>query len=214
MHNLLVTASLALDIVFFVILVLGLFFGVKNGFVSRICKIEGTLLSFALGILFCRKFQAFIDVTLGLKMTQALQGVLANAIPSETIANSVGEWLAIAISFLALVILVRLLAWIVGKIGTALVRKVKFFRVLDHIFGGLLGLAQAALFVFLLLAICWWIPWEPMHTFISSSSIVGKIVESTWFQTAINFPKLIVKDPNAVPPDPEAVIYFVKRLFC
>ena len=155
MHNLLVTASLALDIVFFVILVLGLFFGVKNGFVSGICKIAGTLLSFAIGILFCRKFQAFIDVTLGLKMTQALQGVLANAIPSETIANSVGEWLAIAISFLALVILVRLLAWIVGKIGTALVRKVKFFRVLDHIFGGLLGLAQAALFVFLLLAICW-----------------------------------------------------------
>ena len=212
MHNLLVSAGLVLDIVFFVILVLGLFFGVKNGFVSGICKIAGTLLSLAIGILFCRKFQAFIDVTLGLKMTQALQGVLVNTIPSETIANSVGEWLAIAISFLALVIIVRLLAWLIGKIGKALVDKVKFFRVLDHLLGGLLGLVQAALFLFLLLAICCWIPWEPLHTFISSSSIVGKIVDSAWFQTAITFPKLIFKDNTVTPTEPEAALILLKTL--
>ena len=206
MNNLLVSAGLVLDIVLFVILVLGLFLGVKNGFWRGICAIAGTIFSLAVGVVFCRRFQHFIDETLGLKMTQAIQGGLRTAIPqSEVIANSVGEWIAIAICFLILVVLVRFLAWLIGKLGKSLVEKSKFFRIIDRLLGGLLGLVQAALFLSMIFSICYWIPWEALHNFISSSSIVSKIYE-VWIPLIADFPKLIIKDTTPETPEETAFI--------
>ena len=206
MNNLLVSAGLVLDIVFGIILVLGLVFGVRNGFWKGMCALLGTLFSLLIGVMFCRKFQSFIDVTLGLNMTSSIQKGLCGAIPSETIANSLGEWIAIAISFLIIVVLVRFTAWLIGKLGKALTSKSKFFRVIDRLFGGLLGLFQAALFLSFLLSICYWIPWEALHTFIESSSIVSKIYID-WIPNFVTFPKLIITDPTMV--EPEAFARFI-----
>lgn len=207
MNNLLVSAGLVVDIIFFVLLLLGLFVGVKKGFVRGVCAIAGTVLSLGIAIACCRKFQAFIDVALGLNMTGAIQGLLAKTIPSVEIANSVGEWLSIAVSFILLVVLVRLLAWLVGLIGKSLVSKVKFFKVMDHILGGLLGLVEAFLTVFLLLAICTWIPWDALHSFIESSSVVSKIVAHPWFEYAVNFPALIIKPTEPTEPEAWAILW-------
>lgn len=207
MNQLLVSAGLVLDIVFFGILVLGLFFGVKNGFWRGICALAGTLFSLLIGVLFCRKFQSFLDETLGLHMTQAIQSGLGKTIPSELIANSVGEWIAIAICFLILVALVRFLAWLIGKLGKSLVEKSKFFRVFDRLLGGILGLVQAAMFLCFLLSICYWIPWEGLHNFITSSSIVGKIF-TDWIPKISSFPALIVKD--TVPEETETPEAFAR----
>lgn len=205
MNNLLVSAGVVLDIVLIVILVLGIFLGVKRGFWRGICALAGTIFSLAIGVVFCRRFEHFIDETLGLHMTQAIQSGLCKTIPSETIANSVGEWIAIAICFLILVLLVRLLAWLVGKLGKALVEKSKFFRVIDRLLGGLLGLVQAALFLSMIFSICYWIPWEALHNFISSSSIVSKIYE-VWIPLIADFPKLIIKDKTPETPEETAFI--------
>lgn len=197
----LVSASLVLDIVFFAFLVLGLFFGVKNGFWRGICALAGTLFSLLIGVLFCRKFQSFIDETLGLNMTQGIQGGLCKSIPSEAAANLVGDWIAVAICFLILVALVRFLAWLIGKLGKSLVEKSKFFRILDRLLGGILGLVQAAMFLCFLLSFCYWLPWEALHNFIASSSVVGRIF-TDWIPQIASFPGFSVTE--TVPAEPEA----------
>lgn len=209
MNNLLVSAGVVLDIVFFIILALGLFMGVKRGFWRGICAIAGTIFSLAIGVVFCRRFQYFIDETLGIHMTQAIQGGLGKTIPSELIANSLGEWIAIAISFLILVLLVRLLAWLVGKLGKALVEKSKVFRVFDRLLGGILGLVQAMLLLSIIFSICYWLPWEGLHNFISSSSVISKIYEF-WIPLIADFPKLIFKDTT--PAQEEEVAYLAMCL--
>ena len=210
MNNLLVSAGLVLDIVFGIILVLGLVFGVKNGFWRGLCALMGTLFSLLLGVMLCRKMQSFIDVTLGLKMTGAIQGALSASLPEE-VANSLGEWFAIAISFLIIVVLVRFTAWLIGKLGKALTSKSKFFRVIDRLFGGLLGLFQAALFLSFLLSICYWIPWEALHNFINSSSIVSKIYID-WIPQFASFPPLVIKPTEIGGEEPAAFAYFMHWL--
>ena len=209
MNNLLVSAGLVLDIVFGVILVLGLVFGIKNGFWRGLCALLGTLFSLLIGIMFCRKMQAFIDGTLGLNMTGAIQGALSASLPEE-VANSLGEWFAIAISFLIIVVLVRFTAWLIGKLGKALTSKSKFFRVVDHIFGAFLGLFQAALFLSFLLSICYWIPWEALHNFINSSPLVSKIYID-WIPNLATFPPLIIKPTEIGGEGPAAFAYFLLR---
>ncbi|MDE7158265.1 MAG: CvpA family protein [Clostridiales bacterium] len=208
MNNLLVSAGLVLDIVFGIILVLGLVFGVRTGFWRGMCALLGTIFSLLMGIMFCRKMQAFIDGTLGLNMTGAIQGGLRSTTLPEEVANSLGEWFAILISFLIIVVLVRFTAWLIGKLGKALTSKSKFFRVIDRLFGGLLGLVQAALSLSFFLSICYWIPWEALHNFINSSSIVSKIYID-WIPQFASFPPLIIKPTTVEGEGSEAFAHLV-----
>ncbi len=100
---------------------------------------------------------------------------------------TVGKWIAILISFLALVILVRLGAFLLSKLLSGVVNKIAPLRIVNKLAGGILGLAKSLILLFIALAICRWLPIESVHQFISSSSIVGKLFVSEWYTNAVNY---------------------------
>ena len=117
--------------------------------------------------MFCVTLHNSLEGWFGL--TTALAGAIGNA--------TVAKVIAIVISFILLFLVVKLLAWFVGKTGTALVNKFAPCRMINRILGGILGLFEAFMLIMLLLAICHWIPVEGMHEFIHSSTIVGKVFD-------------------------------------
>ena len=167
MNELLAVGAWTLDVAFFVILLLGILFGVARGFIKSVCKIAGTVFSAVVAFMFCVTLQNSLESWFG------LTSALASAIGNPTVAKV----LAIVISFVALMLVVKLLAWFVGKVGTALVDKFAPCRMINRILGGILGLFEAFMLIMLLLAICHWIPVEGMHEFIQSSTIVGKVFD-------------------------------------
>ncbi len=116
----------------------------------------------------------------------------SNTLPEGTTAAmlfgaTVGKWIAILISFLALVILVRLGAFLLSKLLSGVVNKIAPLRIVNKLAGGILGLAKSLILLFIALAICRWLPIESVHQFISSSSIVGKLFVSEWYTNAVNY---------------------------
>lgn len=180
MYNLLTSYSFVLDIAFFVIILIGLVVGVARGFIKGVCKWAGTIASVFLAVTFCNPFQRTLDGWFSL--TQ----VLMNAINNEKLAG----WLALAISFLIILIGAKLGFWLLGKIGTALVEKIKVFATINRLLGGILGLLESLVLIFLLLMICKWINAEVVNEFIYGSTIVSKIYGWEWFQWASTLPFL------------------------
>lgn len=178
LYNLLSNAAVSLDIAFFVIILLGLLFGVIRGFIKSVCKWAGTIIAIFVAFTFCNAFQGALNEWFG------LTGALVNVLNNEKLAG----WIALAISFVILLAGAKLLAWLLGKIGTALVNKVKAFNVINKLFGGLFGLFEALVLIFFLLMICKWISLEVVDNFIAQSSIVGKIYEWEWFEKATTLP--------------------------
>lgn len=178
--NLLASSAVTLDIVFFVIAALGLLFGVIRGFVKCVFKWAGLVGSVFLAFTFCNPFQRTLDSWFGL--TEAL----VNSLNNETF----GGWLALIISFLIILIGANILAWVLGKIGTILVERIKVFGVINKVLGGIWGLFEALVLVFLVLMIFHWINIETVNEFILESSVVGKIYGSEWFEWAFTLPFL------------------------
>ena len=176
--NLLASSAVALDIAFFVIMAIGLLFGVVRGFVKCVFKWAGLVGSVFLAFTFCNAFQRTLDEWFGL--TEAL----ISSINNETL----GGWLSLIISFFIILIGANLIAWIVGALGTLLVQRVKVFGVINKVLGGVWGLFEAPVLVFLLLMICGWINSDAINGFILESSIVGKIYASDWFEWAVTLP--------------------------
>ena len=178
MLNLLSSTAIALDITFFVIILIFLLVGVARGFIKGVCKWAGTIVSGVLAFTFCNPFQRLLDDWFSL--TQALAGALNN----EKAAGII----ALVISFLIILVGAKLTFWALGKIGTALVKKIKVFGAINAMLGGILGLAEALVVIFLLLMICKWINVAEVNEFILESSIVGKIYQWEWFEWASTLP--------------------------
>lgn len=185
-NQLLSAGAWGLDVAFFVILILGIFIGVKRGFIAGICKIAGTVFSVAVALIFCISFQETLENWFGL--TTAL---------NNAVKEPIGEWIAVVISFILLLIFVKLGAWLVGKLGTWLVSKFAPFRIVNLFLGGILGLFKGALLIFALLAVCLWIPSDTVHEFISSSAVVGKIFTWDWF---IEATKISIQAASSIVP--------------
>ena len=170
-----------LDVVFIITLIGGILLGVHRGFIAGICKVAGMVFSIFVAISFCNAVQVNLEDWFG--MTSAL----AKSIGNETAAY----WIAVAISFVILLIVVRFCAYVVGRLGTAVVQKVSAFNVINQLLGGLLGLLKSAVALFLVLTFCKylieWTGYEPMEHFISSSTIVGAIFRWDWFIEATTF---------------------------
>lgn len=176
-----VGAAWSLDVAFFAIILVGILFGIKNGFIKGVCKLAGMIFAIGFAVFFCNAFRLFLDDLFG------LTELLTNAIGKEKIAG----WLAIAISFVSLVVLIKLGTWLLGLIGTALVEKLKPLAVINRILGGILGLVKALLVILLLLTICKWISsgfsLEALPDFIQASPIVGRIYASDWYERITTF---------------------------
>ncbi|MDE5896186.1 MAG: CvpA family protein [Clostridia bacterium] len=169
--------SWILDVLFFVLIIFGILLGVRQGFIAGICKLAGTILAVAVAILFCNSFAD------ALGLTDALVSAIGNA--------EIGGWIAVAIAFLILIVLTKMGAWLLGKLGTALAEKIKPFALVNNLCGGILGLFKALILIFLLLAACYWLnEWlhlAPLADFINGSSIVGAIFQWDWFIEIAHF---------------------------
>ena len=174
--NLLASSAWILDVAFILILLLGILFGTWAGFIRGVCKLAGTIFAIFVALTFCNAFKNSLESAFG------LTSAIASGV-GETVAN----WLSIAISAVLLFLIVKLGAWLLGKIGTALVDKISIFRAINRVLGGLLGLLEALMLIFLLLTICYWINVDAVNTFIGQSSIVMAVYEWDWFQWAAQF---------------------------
>lgn len=175
--NLLAAGAWVLDVVFFAVLFIGIMLGVASGFLRCVCKIAGTIFSIALAVSFCVPFKNDLESWFG------LQTALTNAIGNAKAAS----WLSVAIAFIALAVLIRLGAWILGHVGTSLIDKSKAMRTMNRFLGGIMGLVGAAAVIFLLLAIMFWISAPGVDSFISQSTVVGAIYRWDYFRYAARF---------------------------
>lgn len=181
-----------LDVIFFVVLITGMLIGVKRGFIVGVCKVAGTVLSIAMGVLFCNGMALLLENWFG--MTTAL----TNAINNATIAG----FISVGIGFLIVFTLSKLGTWLLGRLGTALANSVKIFDVLNRLFGGLLGLFEALVFSFLILTLCYWLDqWftiPQLVEFIENSSVIGAIFKWDWFIELAHFYFLFPKEEGAM----------------
>ncbi len=97
------------------------------------------------------------------------------------------KWIAIAISFIALIILIKLAIMLISGILSDSIEKITPLRITDRFLGALMGFLKGGLGVFLILAICSWLPIQPLHDFLTNSSIIGVIYRSDWFISATNY---------------------------
>ena len=220
-----------LDVVFFLLLILGVFSGVKKGFLLGVSKLAGTILALAVALVFAASFEVFLENVFhmttaianglvgamsgnemlaaeisGANLTEALTAAGIPAFLANAIADAVGsgglpegttaamllgpllaKWIAIAISFVLLLILVKLGVSILSHALTGAVESVKPLAVINQLLGGVLGLAKTALLIFVLLAICSWLPLQGVHEYITSSAVVGALFDSAWFADATSY---------------------------
>ena len=174
--NLLASSAWILDVVFFVILILGILLGSWGGFIKGVCKLAGTIFAVFVAFTFCNAFKNTLESAFG----------LTTAIASG-VGDTVADWLSIIFAAVILFLIVKICSWLLGKIGTALVDKVSFFRYINRILGGILGLVEAIFLIYLILTICYWINVEAVNAFIAQSSIVNSIYQWEWFQWAAQF---------------------------
>ena len=178
MHALLAKGGWLLDVLFFVIIIFGILLGVRKGFVRGVCKLAGTILSVAVAVTFCVAVQASLERNFG--STTSL---------NNAVGAPFGQWIMVILSFILLLVVVKLGCWLLGNFGGAIMDSVAPLRFVNMLLGGVLGAFKAFVFLFVLFAIFNWIPGNGFHDFISSSGIVGKIIESQWFidATHLNF---------------------------
>ncbi len=181
MNFLAVSGAWSLDIIFFVLILLGLLLGTWRGFVKGIVKLAGTFFAIIVAVGFCVPMENSLEKSFG--MTTAIAKGIGNA--------TVAGWLGVAISFVALVILVKLGAWLIGKLGTSLVERFAPLRVVNRILGALLGLVKALIIIFILLAIFKWLSIDAVNTFIRSSYVVKHIYDWKWFEWAMHIPSAL-----------------------
>ena len=117
----------------------------------------------------------------------SVETIPAGTTAAMLLGSTLAKWISIVISFVLLIVLVKLAAVILDKSLSGLVDKVTPFRVINQLLGALLGLLKAGILAFVLLAICSWIPVEGLHNFLSSTAIVGPIFRSDWFAAATSY---------------------------
>lgn len=118
---------------------------------------------------------------------KSVELIPAGTTPAILIGSVLAKWISIVISFVALVILIKLGAVLITKLFDALKDKMTPVRIVDQALGAVLGLLKAVLLIFILLLIMNWLPIGALHDYISSSAVVGRIFTSGWFQNATSY---------------------------
>lgn len=233
---LLASASWVLDLVFFLVIVLGVAWGAYRGFVAGVCRLAGKWVSLIFAVVFCISFANFLEtcfhmttaISNGIASSIAKNGAYNIGLPVDTagselsgaltemgvggfqrwligvffsrvevvpagttaammIGSLLAKWISVVIAFVLLILLVRLGAKLITLIFSGVKSAVKPIRVVDQALGAILGLLEALFVVFVLLLICNWISIDAFQEFIKSSSVVGKIYASNWFQSATSY---------------------------
>lgn len=233
--SLLASWNWTIDVIFVVLLIVGIWTGVQQGFISCVCKTAGTVFALIFAIIFCVSFSNFLESLFG--MTTAIANGLTNSFsnealltpiptdisgadvksileglgvgwlprtiigsafssvetipagttPAAMLGSTLAKWISIAISFVALFLIIKLVSVFLDKGLSGFVEKLSAFKFVNEILGGVFGLLRAAVVIFIVLAICSWLPIDPMHEFIANSAIVGPIFTSEWFNAATSY---------------------------
>lgn len=176
----------ALDLIFFLILLLGLVLGSWRGFVKGICKLAGTIFAIVVAVTFCNPFKNALESWFGM-----------TSLFASSVGETFGSILAVIVSFIILFTLVKLGAMLLGALGNALANSCKFFEVINRFFGALLGLVEAVFLIYLILTVCYWLGSDTLNHYISQTVIVSAIYRSDWFIWAANFKYFSVFQPAA-----------------
>ena len=178
MNSLLAAGAWVIDVLFFALLIIGIFLGTRQGFIAGICKLTGTIFAIIVAVSFCVALQASLERSFG--WTTSI---------NNSIGAPFGQWIMVVLSFIFLLALVKISCWVLAKFGSALVSDIAPLRIVNMILGGILGAFKFFILIFVLLAIFRWIPSDSLHNFIGSSGVVGKIFDSQWFidATHMNF---------------------------
>lgn len=236
LNQLLAANGWIIDLVFFLILVLGTALGTHRGFVAGICKLAGKVASLIFAFLFCVAFANFLEtcfhmtsaITSGIAgsiakneiyaagIAQDISGAELNAvladmnisfiprwfikisfarvelIPAGTtaatlIASVLAKWISIVISFILLILFARLGIRLIAKLFKKVRDHFAPLKLVDQILGAFLGFAKACILIFVILAICNWLPIDAVHAYIESSNIAGKIAASEWFHSLTSY---------------------------
>ena len=217
---LLASSGWVVDLMFFLILILGTALGAYRGFVAGVCKLAGRIVSIIFAVVFCISFANFLETCF--HMTSAIADGIASSIaknelyaqalpadiagaelesflgcmqlngiaawlikrsfasvalipagttPAMMLGSILAKWISVVIAFVLLILIVRLGAWGLTKAFDALKNALAPLRVVDQV----------------ILLVCNWLPFEGLQNFISSSTIVGKIYVSDWFQSATSY---------------------------
>ena len=173
MNALLAGGAWFIDVLFFALIIIGILLGVRQGFIAGICKLAGTIFAIIVAVSFCVALQASLERSFG--WTSSI---------NASIGEPFGQWIMVILSFIFLLVLVKVGCWLIGKFGSALVDGVAPLRICNMFLGGILGAFKFFIVFFVLLAFLHWIPSDSLHEFISSSGVVGKIFDSEWFINA------------------------------
>lgn len=111
----------------------------------------------------------------------------AGTTPALLLGSVFSKWISIVISYILLILLIRFGAMLIAKLFSAVIDHVAPLRVVNQVLGGILGLAVTLFYIFIALMLCNWLPIAPLHAFIESSAIVGKIFTSPWFISATSY---------------------------
>ena len=233
---LLSSGSWVVDLMFFLILVLGTALGAYRGFVSGVCKLAGKIASLIFAFVFCISFANFLETCFhmtsaiadgiagsiaknelyaqplttnisGAELEGFLGGMELNGIatwlmlrsfarvelipagttPAMMLGSILAKWISVVIAFILLILIVRLGVWGITKTFGALKDAGASIRVVDQVLGAILGLAKALFWIFVVLLVCNWLPFDGLQEFISTSAVVGPIYRSEWFQSATSY---------------------------
>lgn len=167
--------SWILDVLFFIILLLGVFLGTKAGFIRSVCKIAGMVFAIIVAFTFANALSAKLEEWFG----------FTSLMSSGALSVKVAGWISYVICFILLAVLTKLAAWLLGKVGTAIADSVKPFEIINRFAGGLFGLVEALVVIFLVMSIFYWIAnglnVTAINDFISGSGVVGAIYKSDFF---------------------------------
>lgn len=173
--------SWILDVIFFIVLLLGIFLGAKAGFIKSVCKIAGVVFAGIVAFTFANALSAKFEEWFGFTSLMA----------SGALSMKVAGWISYIICFILLAVGTKLTAWLLGKVGTALAESLKPFEVINRFAGGLFGLVEALFVLFLVMTIFYWIAnglnVTALNDFISNSGVVGAIYKSDFFAYLANF---------------------------
>lgn len=111
----------------------------------------------------------------------------AGTTPAMMLGSVLAKWISVAIAFVLLFVLIRAAVWLLEKFFGRIKDAIAPIRIADQLLGALLGLAKAAFVIFVVMLILNWIPIAALHDFIASSTVVGKIFTSEWFQAATSY---------------------------
>ena len=80
------TSGVVVDIVFFLLIIGGIFAGAQRGFISGVSRLAGTLFAIAFALFFCVSFSAFLENNFG--MTSSISDGLTGAFSNLEMLNT------------------------------------------------------------------------------------------------------------------------------